>query len=283
MIVEEQNRKNKNPFIETNNKMGKPKKERNDSLREKSKVHLVGGVSVSRLPATKSVGAEENATEFHSPTMAYPPMISFRDVKHHLTTSGIKDSDPSLMGGIKDKLNQCSGGLLSSTMNVEDHNALAIGSIDSYSQGSFKVRKMISMKKAWEGVGVVASAHKLIGATNPLQAECNTIREDLAVQTIRCVKNDSLANIIKPNKFGSVPKSLVFDGLVLYTNKGRCIRIIKEANLLTTKEDETSTKHLTRPQDLELEFNRINGVMLFELDLNLCPINSSLNTSPEKN
>ncbi|GKD67112.1 nucleoside diphosphate kinase 2, chloroplastic, partial [Tanacetum coccineum] len=37
---------------------------------------------------------------------------------------------------------------------------------------------------AWEGVGVVASAHKLIGATNPLQAECNTIREDLAVQTI---------------------------------------------------------------------------------------------------
>ncbi|GJR29473.1 retrovirus-related pol polyprotein from transposon TNT 1-94 [Tanacetum coccineum] len=56
---------------------------------------------------------------------------------------------------------------------------------DSYSQGSFKVRKMISMKKAWEGVGVVASAHKLIGATNPLQAECNTIREDLAVQTIR--------------------------------------------------------------------------------------------------
>lgn len=39
--------------------------------------------------------------------------------------------------------------------------------------------------KAWEGVGVVASARKLIGATNPLQAEPGTIRGDLAVQTGR--------------------------------------------------------------------------------------------------
>jgi nucleoside-diphosphate kinase len=39
--------------------------------------------------------------------------------------------------------------------------------------------------KAWEGAGVVASARKLIGATNPLQAEPGTIRGDLAVQTGR--------------------------------------------------------------------------------------------------
>ncbi|KAF5764209.1 putative nucleoside-diphosphate kinase [Helianthus annuus] len=38
---------------------------------------------------------------------------------------------------------------------------------------------------AWEGVGVVASAHKLIGATNPLQGEPGIIRGDLAVQTGR--------------------------------------------------------------------------------------------------
>lgn len=41
------------------------------------------------------------------------------------------------------------------------------------------------LEKAWEGVGVVASARKLIGATNPLQAEPGTIRGDLAVQTGR--------------------------------------------------------------------------------------------------
>lgn len=39
--------------------------------------------------------------------------------------------------------------------------------------------------KAWEGVGVVASARKLIGSTDPLQAEPGTIRGDLAVQTGR--------------------------------------------------------------------------------------------------
>lgn len=39
--------------------------------------------------------------------------------------------------------------------------------------------------QAWEGVGVVASARKLIGSTNPLQAEPGTIRGDLAVQTGR--------------------------------------------------------------------------------------------------
>jgi nucleoside diphosphate kinase len=36
--------------------------------------------------------------------------------------------------------------------------------------------------QAWEGVGVVASACKLIGATYPLQAEPGTIRGDIAVQ-----------------------------------------------------------------------------------------------------
>lgn len=39
--------------------------------------------------------------------------------------------------------------------------------------------------KAWEGVGVVASARKLIGSTDPLQADPGTIRGDLAVQTGR--------------------------------------------------------------------------------------------------
>lgn len=44
---------------------------------------------------------------------------------------------------------------------------------------------------AWEGVGVVASARKLIGATDPLQAEPGTIRGDLAVQTGRNVVHGS--------------------------------------------------------------------------------------------
>ncbi|EXC04025.1 Nucleoside diphosphate kinase 2 [Morus notabilis] len=44
---------------------------------------------------------------------------------------------------------------------------------------------------AWEGVGVVASARKLIGSTNPLQAEPGTIRGDLAVQTGRNVVHGS--------------------------------------------------------------------------------------------
>ncbi|KAM1397614.1 hypothetical protein ACFX2I_015169 [Malus domestica] len=44
---------------------------------------------------------------------------------------------------------------------------------------------------AWEGVGVVAAVRKLIGATNPLQAEPGTIRGDLAVQTGRNVVHGS--------------------------------------------------------------------------------------------
>jgi nucleoside-diphosphate kinase len=44
---------------------------------------------------------------------------------------------------------------------------------------------------AWEGIGVVASARKLIGATNPLQSEPGTIRGDLAIQTGRNVIHGS--------------------------------------------------------------------------------------------
>ncbi|KAM7272831.1 hypothetical protein ACFE04_027495 [Oxalis oulophora] len=44
---------------------------------------------------------------------------------------------------------------------------------------------------AWEGVRVVASARKLIGATNPLQAEPGTIRGDLDVKTGRNVVHGS--------------------------------------------------------------------------------------------
>lgn len=44
---------------------------------------------------------------------------------------------------------------------------------------------LLSSPQVWEGAGVVKSARKLIGATNPLEAEPGTIRGDLAVQA-RC-------------------------------------------------------------------------------------------------
>lgn len=44
---------------------------------------------------------------------------------------------------------------------------------------------------AWEGPGIVAAARKLIGATNPLQAEPGTIRGDLAIQVGRNVVHGS--------------------------------------------------------------------------------------------
>eukprot|EP00898_Chlorokybus_atmophyticus_P006796 jgi/Chlat1/7117/Chrsp57S06797 len=44
---------------------------------------------------------------------------------------------------------------------------------------------------AWEGQGVVASARKLIGATNPLNAEPGTIRGDLAIEVGRNVVHGS--------------------------------------------------------------------------------------------
>lgn len=43
----------------------------------------------------------------------------------------------------------------------------------------------------WEGDGVVASARKLIGATNPLQSEPGTIRGDFAIQVGRNVIHGS--------------------------------------------------------------------------------------------
>eukprot|EP00897_Mesotaenium_endlicherianum_P003557 jgi/Mesen1/3229/ME000187S02396 len=52
------------------------------------------------------------------------------------------------------------------------------------------------LAQVWEGNGVVASARKLIGATNPLSAEPGTIRGDLAVETGRNVihGSDSIDN-----------------------------------------------------------------------------------------
>eukprot|EP01018_Ginkgo_biloba_P013713 Gb_39570 [translate_table: standard] len=44
---------------------------------------------------------------------------------------------------------------------------------------------------AWEGPGIVVSARKLIGTTNPLQAEPGTIRGDLAIQVGRNVVHGS--------------------------------------------------------------------------------------------
>ncbi|KAG0476686.1 hypothetical protein HPP92_013527 [Vanilla planifolia] len=44
---------------------------------------------------------------------------------------------------------------------------------------------------AWEGIGVVSSVRKLIGATNPLQAEPGTIRGDLAIYPGRNVVHGS--------------------------------------------------------------------------------------------
>ena len=43
----------------------------------------------------------------------------------------------------------------------------------------------------WEGEGVVASARKLIGATNPLNSEPGTIRGDLAVNVGRNIIHGS--------------------------------------------------------------------------------------------
>lgn len=45
-----------------------------------------------------------------------------------------------------------------------------------------QTRLTARLLQIWEGDGVVASARKLIGATNPLNAEPGTIRGDLAGQ-----------------------------------------------------------------------------------------------------
>lgn len=43
----------------------------------------------------------------------------------------------------------------------------------------------------WEGEGVVKSARKIIGATNPLESEPGTIRGDFAIQVGRNVVHGS--------------------------------------------------------------------------------------------
>ena len=48
---------------------------------------------------------------------------------------------------------------------------------------------MVAM--VWEGDGVVASARKIIGATNPLNSEPGTIRGDLAVNVGRNIIHGS--------------------------------------------------------------------------------------------
>jgi nucleoside-diphosphate kinase len=40
----------------------------------------------------------------------------------------------------------------------------------------------VVVSQVWQGNGVVASARKLIGATNPLAAEPGTIRGDFAIE-----------------------------------------------------------------------------------------------------
>ena len=53
------------------------------------------------------------------------------------------------------------------------------------------VKKPDGDLQVWEGNGVVASARKLIGATNPLNAEPGTIRGDLCIQTGRNIVHGS--------------------------------------------------------------------------------------------
>ncbi|KAL0386303.1 UNVERIFIED_CONTAM: MAP3K epsilon protein kinase [Sesamum radiatum] len=69
----------------------------------------------------------------------------------------------------------------------------------------------------------------------------NIAQEDLNI--IWYVENGSLANIVKPNKFGPFPESLVavyiaqvLEGLVYLHEQGVIHRDIKGANILTTKE-----------------------------------------------
>lgn len=48
-----------------------------------------------------------------------------------------------------------------------------------------------ALPQVWEGAGVVASARKLIGATNPLAAEPGTIRGDFAIEVGRNIVHGS--------------------------------------------------------------------------------------------
>lgn len=52
-------------------------------------------------------------------------------------------------------------------------------------------RPLLALRQVWEGKGVVASARKLIGATNPLASEPGTIRGDFAIEVGRNVIHGS--------------------------------------------------------------------------------------------
>lgn len=60
----------------------------------------------------------------------------------------------------------------------------------------------------WEGDGVVKSARKLIGATNPLEAEPGTIRGDLAVWTSRNVVHGSDSIESGERETGLLPRAI---------------------------------------------------------------------------
>uniref|UniRef100_A0A2N9EY15 non-specific serine/threonine protein kinase n=1 Tax=Fagus sylvatica TaxID=28930 RepID=A0A2N9EY15_FAGSY len=73
------------------------------------------------------------------------------------------------------------------------------------------------------------------------------------------VENGSLANIIKPNKFGPFPESLVavyiaqvLEGLVYLHEQGVIHRDIKGANILTTKECQSAIAQIVLPPHVRI-------------------------------
>lgn len=79
----------------------------------------------------------------------------------------------------------CSGGCSAQTQTDRQQNSLAAAAAaaatDHAAQASDLVAISLSLQ-VWEGNGVVASARKLIGATNPLVSEPGTIRGDFAIE-----------------------------------------------------------------------------------------------------
>ncbi len=67
---------------------------------------------------------------------------------------------------------------------VHKERPFFVGLVDFITSGP-----MVAM--VWEGAGVVASARKMIGATNPLNSEPGTIRGDLAVNVGRNIIHGS--------------------------------------------------------------------------------------------